>query len=67
MLPACKRVRRKTHFASGLKQFASSGPIPQKILLSFLQKSWFAAAVPPHHEGRFAIVTNVEAGCGGRI
>jgi len=23
-------------------------------------------AVPPHQEGRFAIVTNVEAGCDGR-
>ena len=23
--------------------------------------------VPPHQEGRFAVVTNVDAGCGGRF
>jgi hypothetical protein len=31
-----------------------------------LRKSVHLPAIPPHAEGRFAIVTNVEAGCGGR-
>jgi hypothetical protein len=34
--------------------------------LRFPQISRTLSGIPPHAEGRFAIVTNVEAGCGGR-
>src|SRR5579863_924833 len=39
--------------------------IPSGLILPPNQKHF--PAVPPHQEGRFAIVTNVGAGCGGRV
>jgi hypothetical protein len=44
-----------------------SSPISKNILLSFYQKSCLIVAVPSRSEGRFAVVTDVEAGCGGRV
>ena len=37
------------------------------VLLISTPNQWLLFAIPPHKEGRFAIVTNVEAGCGGRF
>jgi hypothetical protein len=60
-------LRQKTNFPN------PSNPItPVQIArekysaLRFPQISRTLAPIPPHEEGRFAIVTNVEAGCGGR-
>jgi hypothetical protein len=59
--------RQKTHFASRLKRIALSSPATKNISLSFFPKSVSLHAVPPRYEGRFAVVTDVEAGCGGRV
>ena len=59
--------RRKIHFASEINAIAATGRFCRKNSLSFLQKSCFTRAVPPHAEGRTRVVTNVGAGCGGRV
>jgi hypothetical protein len=61
------RLRQNTHFSSGFKQIAPVEPDRSNFLLSFYQKSWFLVAIPSRSEGRFAVVTDVEAGCGGRV
>jgi hypothetical protein len=43
-----------------------SSPFAKNKSLSFFQKTGFYIAIPPHSEGRFAIVTNVEVGGSGR-
>jgi hypothetical protein len=60
-------LRQKTHFASRPKRINRSSPAAKNISLSFFPKSVSVVAVPSRSEGRFAIVTNVEAGCGGRV
>ncbi len=60
-------LRQKTNFASRLKRITGSSPLSKIFLLSFFQKLVFLDAVPPRYEGRFAVVTDVEAGCGGRV
>ncbi|WP_315736486.1 MULTISPECIES: hypothetical protein [unclassified Bradyrhizobium] len=61
------RMRRKTHFARRFKHIALAGHSSKKISVSFFQKSCFPLVRPVSQEGRFAVVTNVEAGCGGRV
>jgi hypothetical protein len=65
----CRRneVRQKAHFASRLKRITVSSPLTKNISISFFPKLMSLDAVPPRYEGRFAIVTDVEAGCGGRV
>jgi hypothetical protein len=41
--------------------------LPPKIYISFFQKSCYPPASRLDQEGRFAVVTNVGVGCGGRV
>jgi hypothetical protein len=66
-LRAGHRLRRKTRFVNRLKQINLFTPRVRNILLSSFQKSCLFVAVPSRSEGRFAVVTDVEAGCGGRV
>jgi hypothetical protein len=59
-------MRLKTHFAKPFNQITLSSPPRKNILLSFYQKLCFLAPSRLIEEGRFAIVTDVEAGSDGR-
>jgi hypothetical protein len=61
----CPRV--KTKFARPFNPITLSSPVSENILLSFFQKMWLSWLIPSRQEGRFAIVTDVEAGSGGRV
>jgi hypothetical protein len=61
------RLSQKTHFGSRFKRITPSSSPARNISLSFYQNLCFSASRPVSHEGRFAVVTDVEAGCGGRI
>jgi hypothetical protein len=61
------RLRRKTRFLNRLKQITLFSHRRQNISISFYQNLCLLDAVPSRSEGRFAVVTDVEAGCGGRI
>jgi hypothetical protein len=57
---------RKENSLSGSDCFCLSSPSPKKISLFFQGKSVALSVRPVPQEGRFAIVTNVGSGCGGR-
>jgi hypothetical protein len=61
-------LARKIEFVEPV-QAVSTCPVPlQKIFLFSLNPNHFyIRRCPAHTEGRFAIVTNVGAGCGGRV
>ena len=44
-----------------------SDPGVKNIPISFFQNMMFYSRRPVSFEGRFAVVTDVEAGCGGRV
>jgi hypothetical protein len=59
--------RAKTEFSRAKSmRFALSRPLDRKISLFIAGKSVAFVAHPVPQEGRFAIVTNVGMGCGGR-
>ncbi len=60
-------LRRKTHFTSRLNHITPVQPFPRKYSSFALSEIMFLYPRPASLEGRFAIVTNVEAGCGGRV
>ncbi|GLH78091.1 hypothetical protein SSBR45G_29990 [Bradyrhizobium sp. SSBR45G] len=67
-LEAIKNAKhRKSKFMFGFNHITFSNPSRKNIFLSFYQNSWFSLPVPSRKEGRFAVVTNVDAGCGGRV
>jgi hypothetical protein len=77
MLPLSTRIRApstpkiparpKPNFSSPFNPIAPVQISREKYsALRFPQISRTLPRIPPHEEGRFAIVTNVEAGCGGR-
>jgi hypothetical protein len=60
-------LRQKTNFPSPFNPITPVQISRQKYsALRFPQISRTLSPIPPHAEGRFAIVTNVEAGSGGR-
>jgi hypothetical protein len=61
-----KSPRVKTDFFSASNVMTNTGSHRPNILLSIFQKSCFCLDIPLRHEGRIAIVTTREAGCGGR-
>jgi hypothetical protein len=63
---AKNRVRVKSNFVSRFKLIWVVSPPRTNISLSENQKLCTLPAVPLSLEGRLAIVTDVEAGCGGR-
>ena len=66
-LPAQTSLRPKPNFPSPFNPITSVQISRQKYsALRFPQITRTLSRIPPHEEGRFAIVTNVEAGCGGR-
>jgi hypothetical protein len=66
-LPAQIPLRRKPNFPSPFNPITPVQISRQKYsALRFPQITRTLSRIPPHEEGRFAIVTNVEAGCGGR-
>ena len=65
-LRAKNRVRVKSNFVSRFKLIWVVSPPRTNISLSENQKLCILPAVPLSLEGRLAIVTDVEAGCGGR-
>jgi hypothetical protein len=60
------RMRRKTDFASGFNPISPVQPLRQKYLYFFLSEFMYSSPYPASCEGRIAIVTDVEAGSGGR-
>jgi hypothetical protein len=58
---------RKNYFCKSFQLDRPPPPSSPQFSLSFFQNSCLSLRVPPHQEGRFAIVTNVEVGCGGRV
>jgi len=61
-----KWPRQKTHLHRSFNPLASGPSASGNILLSFFQKLMFSHAIPPHRRG-VRVVTNVEAGCDGRV
>ena len=60
-------MRQKSHFLSHFNAITFVQSSQEKhSALRFPQISRTLARIPPREEGRFAIVTNVEAGSGGR-
>jgi hypothetical protein len=60
-------LRQKSHFLSHFNAITFVQSSQEKhSALRFPQISRTLARIPPREEGRFAIVTNVEAGSGGR-
>ena len=55
----------RTVVTNGNHRFSSQFLRRRKICLSFFQKLWFICLVRSRHEGRIAIVTTREGGCGG--
>jgi hypothetical protein len=62
----CNHPRRKTNFVYDLKLITGLRSQVENILLSFFRKSCCLTCIPSRSEGRIAIVTKREAGCGGR-
>jgi len=62
---AGKSAAPKECFLNRLKQIPLFSHRGRNIFLSFFRI--YAYAVPSRSEGRFAVVTDVEAGCGGRV
>ena len=61
------RVRAETNFANSYNPIAPVQSSHRKYsALCSPQISRILSRIPPHEEGRIAIVTNVEAGSGGR-
>jgi hypothetical protein len=59
-------MRPKIDFVWPLKLIWAVQPRDEKYLTSVYQKFVVLFCIPPGQEGRFAIVTNVGAGCDGR-
>jgi hypothetical protein len=60
-------LRAKSNFLNRIKLFLPVQSRSQKYSASrFTQITFKTPAVPSHSEGRFAIVTDVGAGCDGR-
>ncbi len=59
-----RRLGRKTEFVGDFSA-TSCKTAGEKIFVSLFQKSCYLLSVPPHRRG-VRVVTNVEAGCGGR-
>jgi len=57
----------KTSFREPLQAHPSIQPVSEKYSSFFLSEIMIDCRRPVSHEGRFAIVTDVEAGCGGRV
>jgi hypothetical protein len=62
-----KSVARKIEFREA-SQVDLGRPVGARKIFRFpsAPDRWLHLAIPPRKEGRIAIVTNVEAGCGGR-
>src|SRR5262249_3471147 len=58
---------RKTQFVEAIQSDLGRPVVVRKIFrFALAPNQWLPSHVPPRHEGRIAVVTNVEAGCGGR-
>ncbi|MGJ4926401.1 hypothetical protein ACQR1K_04595 [Bradyrhizobium sp. HKCCYLRH3095] len=59
-------MRGETHFANHLNHITPVQSRAQKYSSFVFPNHAYFHVVPSRSEGRFAVVTNVEAGCGGR-
>jgi hypothetical protein len=61
-------LRVKSNFLNRIKLFLSVQSLGEKYSgFPKTQITFITRIVPSHSEGRFAIVTDVGAGCGGRV